>query len=344
MYTKTYFFITLLLIFFAISCNTTSNNEPVKPPILSLNNAPTIQIQRFEQQLFALDTLNYEPSIQNLKTKYNTFFPFFAKNIMNWQNNAPTADKQVLSFIRNKDIKMLYDSCMHTYKNLNFLEKQLSQAFAYYQHYCGANRKIPEFYSYISAFSYGVVTVDSSFVGIGLDMFMGKNFDIYRSINMPRYAARKCTPEHLPANVMKAYVQGLYEISKNETKFIDQIVYEGKLLYFLDLTLPETPDSLKIGFRQQDLEWCKANEANMWIFLIDNKLLYNSNERDYYKLINDAPTTSGMPPESPGRAVIWTGWQIVRNFMAKNPNTTFEQLMNIKSGQKILEASQYKPI
>ena len=78
-------------------------------------------------------------------------------------------------------------------------------------------------------------------------------------------------------------------------------------------------------------------------FFDRKELLFSNQSREFLKLLNEAPTSSGMPPESPGRAVVWTGWQMVRKYMAQNPETSLEQLMAIHDGQIILSKSKYKP-
>ena len=121
------------------------------------------------------------------------------------------------------------------------------------------------------------------------------------------------------------------------------MVHEGKLLYYLDMVLPDAPDSTKIGYTQTQLNWCKQNEPEIWAFLTEKELLFSNQIREYNKLISEAPSVSGMPPETPGRIGIWVGWQIVRRYMQQNPKVSLDELMQIKDGQKILQGSRYKP-
>jgi len=78
--------------------------------------------------------------------------------------------------------------------------------------------------------------------------------------------------------------------------------------------------------------------------MLDQELLYNSRAMAYQKFIQWAPTTNGMPSESPGRVGVWLGWQIVRAYMQKHPNTSFDELMAISDGQLLLQKSKFKPI
>lgn len=60
------------------------------------------------------------------------------------------------------------------------------------------------------------------------------------------------------------------------------------------------------------------------------------------KYLNDAPYTSGMPTESPGRTPAWVGFRIVEAYMKKS-GATFEELMKEQDYHKILRVGAYRP-
>ena len=63
------------------------------------------------------------------------------------------------------------------------------------------------------------------------------------------------------------------------------------------------------------------------------------------KFLNPAPFTPGVGEknDSAPRLAVWTGWQIVKQYMDNNPNVTLQQLMGDNDAQKILNGSKYKP-
>jgi hypothetical protein len=61
------------------------------------------------------------------------------------------------------------------------------------------------------------------------------------------------------------------------------------------------------------------------------------------KLIEDAPNTSYYTSESPGRAAVWQGLQIVRAFAARNPKLTLHEILEKRDYQEILRVSRYNP-
>ena len=71
----------------------------------------------------------------------------------------------------------------------------------------------------------------------------------------------------------------------------------------------------------------------------------NSKAIKIQKYIAEAPFTPGIGEKSDSapKLGIWTGWQIVKKYMDKNPELTLQQLMHENDAQKILNESKYKP-
>ncbi|MCB0515435.1 MAG: hypothetical protein R2798_07655 [Chitinophagales bacterium] len=304
-----------------------------------------VQIQRFEKDLFSIDTLQIQGALKNLTTKYPAFFPFYIQDLMRLAmlNDSLQAEKEIKAFIYNKDIRSVYDTSQLHFKSLDWLEKDLSQAFKYYRYYVGKGESIPQVVSVVSAFNTAAFTFGNTHLGISLDMYLGKDFGVYPLIKIPHYVSNRLSPEYIVPNAMMSWLKGRFPEPQKQTRFIDQMMYEGKLLYALDLVLPTTADTLKTGFTAQQLEWCEENEKNIWSFIIGEKLLYETDAIKISKYINDAPTTSGMPPQSPGRVANWLGKRMVETFMENFPKTTLQELFAIEDGQEILQKSRYKP-
>ena len=149
------------------------------------------------------------------------------------------------------------------------------------------------------------------------------------------------TPDHMVTNSVRGWL--ISEFPKdNSENLLDDIIWEGKILYAMDALFPFTHDSLKIEYRGQDLDWCRAFEANIWAFMIDKELLFETNKAERLKLLNDGPFTSGFAKESPSRVGKWLGWQIIRAYMENN-ELGLEAMFAEKDSQKILRLSKYKP-
>jgi hypothetical protein len=226
-----------------------------------------------------------------------------------------------------------------TFDNLDFLHAGLVDAFKHYKYYY-PNKSIPKVITYVSYFGYSNITYDTSVLGIGLDMYLGKDFDYPPTF--PEYIRMTMTKDYMLSNCMKVLATMQYNLDPADNKLITAMIDNGKQLYFTDLMLPDEPDYLKIGYQKKGIEWCKKNEPEIWQFFVEKDLLYSTDADETSHYVSPGPNTSGMPVESPGNVGSWVGWQIVRKYMDNHPETTIDDLMKMDA-QKILNLSQYKP-
>ena len=124
---------------------------------------------------------------------------------------------------------------------------------------------------------------------------------------------------------------------------LSEIIHNGKLKYFEKCMLPEAEDELIFGFTPEQMKFCRNNESQMWEYLIENDLLFSTDQFIIRKLTGEAPFTSYFTNESPGRAAVWLGFRIVESYMMKNPGIKMEELMNNTDIQGILEKAKYNP-
>jgi hypothetical protein len=110
----------------------------------------------------------------------------------------------------------------------------------------------------------------------------------------------------------------------------------------VDKFLPAAPDSLKTGFTQAQINWCKNNEGLVWNYIIQNNDIYTTDPSTIQNFIGEAPKTDGMPDASPGNIGQWMGWQIVKKFADKNSGLGLPQVMQTDA-KKIFEDAKYKP-
>ena len=102
--------------------------------------------------------------------------------------------------------------------------------------------------------------------------------------------------------------------------------------------------NLIFGFTTDQMKFCRNNEDQMWQYLIENDLLFSTDQFIISKLTGEAPFTSYFTNESPGRAGVWIGFRIVEAYMMKNPQDNgLKDLMNETDVQLMLEKAKYNP-
>ncbi len=304
-------------------------------------------IHRFEEALFALDTNDVHTGIASLEQKYPDFTDFYLQNILQVKKPWDTTGvykQHIKGFLTYPFTQQLYDTTQIVFHDFSEVEQRLKQGFQFYKYYF-PEEELPDIYTFISEFSYGIVLPPiENTIGIGLDLFLGKDYPYYYypPLSLPAYIARTQDQAHLPAKVFDGMIDDLVGEAKG-SNFLDIIIHNGKKLYALDHILPYEPDSIKLGFTEVQTNWCAENELEMWAFFLEEELLYSNEYKKFKSLVSDSPFATGMPPEAPGKAGNWVGWQIVKAYMQRQPETTLQELVAIKDAQEIFSKSRYKP-
>lgn len=331
------FFIFLLFSILFQSCG----NEEKTPDVSHIKS--DVKVIRFEEDLFKIDTNDIAGGVAQLKEKYGSFFDeVFMRIISDLRNPDATPEELVGAMVKNQAIRKLADTCALVFPDATFVEKELNQAFQYYQYYF-PNAKVPEIYSYISEYSLGVFTYEDKYAGFGWDFFLGEDYLGYDPNYFPGYIKKNMRPEYIVPKFMEALATDKAGQLKGN-RLIDHMIHNGKILYIKDLLLPHTPDSIVLEYTAAQTAWTKTNEFQTWAHFLEEELLYSVNYRKFQKLISPSPMAPpGMPQEAPGRVGNWIGMQIIKSYMKRFPETTLEQLCAIRDGQEILEKGKYKP-
>lgn len=325
---------TLLSTFFIAGCRHEKNKVDIA------NISVNLAAERLES-----DLLSHGNDIQWLKNKYGSFFRLYTTQIVHLAVSDTTdtvlLKKQLNEFVNDADIKNVYADTKAIYNRFDDVNMQLTDAFKHYKYYF-PNKLVPRIVTFISGFNYAIVSSDSA-LGLGLDMYLGSDSRFYPALQLPQYKIRKMSKSYLVADAVKGWAQTEWEEPAGTPDLLSNIIYQGKMLYFLDMMMPDTPDSIKTGYTEKQLEWCKNNEKNIWSFFIDHKLLFVSDVSQTAKYTSEGPNTGGFPNESPGNVGQWIGYSIVQSYMKQYPNLSLEKLMLEQDYKKIFRDSKYKP-
>ena len=305
-----------------------------------------LQLQRFEEDFFTIDTNNIHKGISSLSGKYPVFINDYMSQILGFtaKSHPDTLAKYVKLFIR--DYRFVKDSADVMYKSFEPQLKEIKHGLQHVKYYFPEYKFPTKIITYIGPFDGFSATINSDAFGVGLQLYMGSNFSFYNSEvaqNLfPEYIITRFTPEYIPINLMKNVVEDMYPDKSIGRPLIEQMIEKGKRLYLLDKFLPKTEDHLKIGYTKKQFQDCNTNEAVIWDFFLNNDLL-NAADQDLTKnYIGEGPKTQELGEDAPGNIGSYTGWQIVKKYMEKNPDMTLQKLM-ATSARDIYNGSKYKP-
>ena len=335
---KILFCLCAVVIITAVACSTDKDKK-----IPDVSKIPMeIKLQRFDKELLSMDTNQAAAGLKMLREKYPTGFMdiFISKILLDEQNPNLAPEKVLEGFVKFPSIRKLLDTCQIVYGDGADLERDFSSAFKYYKYYF-PQKPTPQVVTFISEYGLGAFTYGDSTLAIGLDFFLGENYPAYDGI-FPNYIRRTLTKPHLVSKAVEAIANDLVGLPSGN-RLLDMMIQNGKKLYIKDLLLPNTPDSIKLEYTQQQVKWCEENEKNIWAQFLSQNLLYSAKMDEIRKLVSPSPNAPGMPAEAPGRTANWIGLQIIRAFMQQNPSVSPEQMLAINNAQVILDRSKYKP-
>ncbi|MEO7310917.1 MAG: hypothetical protein ABIX01_11005 [Chitinophagaceae bacterium] len=310
-----------------------------------------VNLLRFEQDFFTMDTLNLNESLNQLSRKYPSFLGDFMGNILGLPQND-SALGAVKSFIRT--YQPVYKATQKLYADFIPYKKEIEQGLRFTKYYF-PNYKLPaNIFTFIgpmdalfngSTASYGdVMTVDGP--AIGLQLHLGKDNDAYQT-GMENgityaYQVRRFTPETIGVNVIKNVVDDLYPYTASTRPLIEQMIEKGKRIYVLDLLMPYAGDTLKIGYSAAQLAICNEHEADIWNFFVKNSLVFSLEPEINKEYIDDGPKTQVLGEGVPGYLGLYVGWQIVKTWMVKNEKLSLDELMK-KDPKALFNEAGYKP-
>ncbi|MBL7697609.1 MAG: hypothetical protein JNK79_05605 [Chitinophagaceae bacterium] len=315
----------------------------------------TLETVRFEKDFFALDTNNIQHSLQELFNKNPAFFRDFTQHILGVPPIADSGEQAIKVFKQFiHDYRPVYDSVSKIFPDIKKYEAEIAEGLKHVRYYFPVYtlpKKLITFIGPMDAYfqastgGYGdVITTDG--LGIGLQLHLGKNFSMYTSemglALFPAYLSRKFSPEYIPVNCIKNIVDDMYPDESADKTLVEQMVEKGKRMYLLDKLMPQTHDTLKIGYTLKQLEGCRENEGLIWSYFVKNSLVYNNDPSLIKNYIGDSPGTPELGEGAPGYIGLFTGWQIVKKFMEEHEMLPLDKLM-ATDARLLFEQSKYRP-
>ncbi|MEI6048052.1 MAG: hypothetical protein WCS03_04070 [Bacteroidota bacterium] len=303
-----------------------------------------IKIKRLEKDLFTLNPNEIAAKVPFLKQEYKGFLQLFSYVINTGDINDASFGDFLVRFCTDKQNNDVFALTMQKYPDIRKIEVELREAFRHYLYYFPGNQA-PAVYTCITGFNNSIITGDSA-LGIGLDRYLGADCEYYPRLEIYRYMAARMTRENIVPDCI--YGWGASEWDFSTLKYpadnvLAEMIHNGKLKYFEKCMLPEATDEIVFGFTSDQMKFCRNNEGQMWQYLIENDLLFKSDQMTIRKLTGEAPFTSYFTKESPGRASVWLGFRIVESYMMKNPGINIKELMKNTDVQDILEKAKYSP-
>ena len=178
------------------------------------------------------------------------------------------------------------------------------------------NIQLPEHIIYMnSAFSSSVFSTEHE-IGISLERYLSDTTKVIQELpSEPFYdwVTKKFNHHFLVRDVILGWVT-THIVPIDNGNLAEKMIQYGKALYLTKAALPDGKDALIMRYNDEQYKWARENEVNFWDYLVKQKLLYTTSERDQSNLLNDGPYTTGLPEQGPDRLGQFLGYQMVLGF------------------------------
>jgi hypothetical protein len=311
-------------------------NEPAYKSKLAFKLEPyDLQFDRYEDALFNVDTANFQTELMKIQDRYRVFLSGDLNNL--------DAVKYLEDFATDPYSITLYQKVKTTFPDLKNVEPMVEEVFAYFHHYYPEIELPTKAFTCITGINAdepSVQIIDNQLV-ISLDWYLNGD-EVYDQIGMPKYIQVRTGIATLAKDVAEQlYTNYLYEWRK-QGQVVDEMVFCGRRDFFVEALCPTLPDSILLGYSQEQWKWVTENEGQVWADVVGSRRLYDAGLDNYMMFFGDGPFTQAYSYEAPSRLGEFFGLNIIRSYFSNN-EILLQDLMQRKDFQNIFQDSRYKP-
>lgn len=317
----------ILLLYISVLC--LGACTPQNPP---LDNT---SIVRYDREL--LNYIHSDDSCEehNFIARHDKFHPLYCEAILQLPSSTIGDVRTRLS---RSDMKALYSASDSLFGDMLTIEKEIQEAFSRYRRLLPSHTLPDSIYTHISGLQQQIINVEN-IVSISLDHYLGQDYPPYLSL-FHTYQLKRKGPEYIVPDLLRVILYTRAPIIVNTSNLLQELIYEGKVIYTLHRLLPDVPIERLLGYTSEELRWCKDNESLMWNKLIQNNVLYTTHRITIEKYMAPAPFTAPFTSMAPGQAGRYIGWRIIEEYM-KNASCDMEQLWHTTDEINIIKTANY---
>jgi hypothetical protein len=315
----------LLLVFIGLISFSCSESSKIK------NIDVKVNIERFDEKIMSVKS-------QAELAKLFAENPDYSRSLYRAFPDDTALISHVFYISQHPDTRKFYAETKANFGDLAVLKAEFKSAFQHIKH-TYPTFKEPKIMLTFTGLENDLFVSDSLII-ISIEAFNGPKAT-YRP-DQPNYILQRYTPAHIVPSVIRFLSDSYNKTAHTDQTFLADIIYYGKSLEFAKQMMPDTPDSLIIGYKNQDLENTWVAQDLIWAHVIDKKLLYEKNPMFKEKYLGERPAVPEIGPQCPGRIGQWLGWRIVKRYMNENPKISFKVLMDKPNAEEILKESGYR--
>jgi gliding motility-associated lipoprotein GldB len=318
------FLILSAIVAFFASCNSDSTADVS-------NVAVNVEVRRFEREIMSVKS----------KEELTALFmknPGYVKSLYRTFPDDTALVSHLYYLVNHPETKKLYNQSQEHFGELELIKKDFELAFKHLKHYY-PEFKEPKIYTTFTGLENDLFVSDSLII-IALEAFVGPKAH-YRP-DQPNYILKRYEQGYIVPTVIRFLSNSYNLVDSQDQSFLADMLFFGKSLEFTKTMMPNTPDSLIMGYSENKLAETWVAQDLVWAHFIDKQLLFEKKPGIKEKYFGERPNVPEIGPECPGRIGQWVGWRIIQQYRKEKPKISFQELMANKNAQEIFNESKYR--
>ena len=312
-------------------------NAPAYKAKLDIKTEPyNLEFDRYEEALFNLDTANFQQELMKIQDRYRVFL------------DGDLNDLEAVSYLKDFAVDpfsiTLYNRVKSAFPDLRQVEPIVEEVLAHFHYYYPDIQLPTKVFTCVTGVTADVpaVQIFGDDIVISMDWYLGDD-EVYDQIGMPKYMALRRNLPTLAKDVAKELYTNYLEEWRKQGQVIDEMVYCGKVDFFVEAMCPTLPDSVLLGYSTKQWQWAVDNEGAVWADIVGSRRLYDSSLDSYMMFFGDGPFTQAYSNDAPSRLGEFFGLNVVRSYASKHDGFDLKQFMSRTDLQEIFQDSGYKP-
>ncbi|MBR4561710.1 MAG: hypothetical protein IKO23_07320 [Bacteroidales bacterium] len=312
-------------------------NAPAYKAKLDIKTEPyNLEFDRYEEALFNLDTANFQQELMKIQDRYRVFL------------DGDLNDLEAVSYLKDFAVDpfsiTLYNRVKSAFPDLRQVEPIVEGVLAHFHYYYPDIQLPTKAFTCVTGVTADVpaVQIFGDDIVISMDWYLGDD-EVYDRIGMPKYMALRRNLPTLAKDVAKELYTNYLEEWRKQGQVIDEMVYCGKVDFFVEAMCPTLPDSVLLGYSTKQWQWAVDNEGAVWADIVGSRRLYDSSLDSYMMFFGDGPFTQAYSNDAPSRLGEFFGLNVVRSYASKHDGFDLKQFMSRTDLQEIFQDSGYKP-
>jgi hypothetical protein len=220
------------------------------------------------------------------------------------------------AFLNDEYVKRVSQRIEEKFSNLTTQKKEIEDGFKRIKFHI-PNGKIPKSIVFMNSFYASNAFCTETEIGIGLERYLGKETDVIQELPADQFyewMKEGLDEKYLTRDAICAWVMTHY-VEEVEGNLVEEMINWGKILYLTQAAFPDKDIAHVLRYSTEEFQWAVDNEYQHWKYLVDEKMLFKTDERIKTNLLNDAPFTAGFPEKGPDRLGQFFGLRMVQKYI-----------------------------